>query len=155
MAAIQDSNGSTAIYTSFEGVNAATTDVIVKYTYYGDANIDGQVDGSDYTKIDNGFNTHATGWLNGDFNYDGTVDGSDYTLIDNAFDMQGSAYSAAQIAPVSGPKPVLPATRAATPVSAAAVPPTSVFSAVFDHGFTVDPFVVCISILIPGDRHVR
>jgi hypothetical protein len=31
-----------------------------------------------------------TGWANGDFNYDGVIDGSDYTLIDNAFNTQGS-----------------------------------------------------------------
>ena len=28
--------------------------------------------------------------LNGDFNYDGAINGSDYTLIDNAFNSQGS-----------------------------------------------------------------
>ena len=27
-------------------------DVLVKYTYYGDANLDGKVDGSDYSRID-------------------------------------------------------------------------------------------------------
>jgi hypothetical protein len=68
--------------------------VLVKYTYYGDANLDGQVDGSDYTKIDNGFNNHLTGWINGDFNYDGAVDGSDYTLIDNAFNTQSASIAA-------------------------------------------------------------
>jgi hypothetical protein len=78
------------IYTTFDGQSAVAGDVLVKYTYYGDANLDGQVDGSDYTLIDNGFNNHLTGWYNGDFNYDGTVDGSDYTLIDNAFNTQSS-----------------------------------------------------------------
>jgi MYXO-CTERM domain-containing protein len=73
------------------GIDNALTDVLVKYTYYGDANLDGVVDGSDYTLIDNGFANHLTGWYNGDFNYDGVVDGSDYTLIDNAFNTQGSS----------------------------------------------------------------
>jgi hypothetical protein len=68
----------------------ALTDVLIRYTYYGDANLDGTVDGSDYTLIDHGFSNHLTGWYNGDFNYDGKVDGSDYTLIDNAFNNQGS-----------------------------------------------------------------
>ncbi len=31
-----------------------------------------------------------TGWYNGDFNYDGKVDASDYTLIDNAFNTQAA-----------------------------------------------------------------
>jgi hypothetical protein len=75
----------------FDGYNPALTDVLVKYTYYGDANLDGVVDGSDYSLIDNGFNNHLTGWFNGDFNYDGVVDGSDYTLIDNTYNMQGNS----------------------------------------------------------------
>jgi hypothetical protein len=60
------------------------------YTYYGDANLDGQVDASDYSLIDNGYLNGLTGWQNGDFNYDGVINGSDYTLIDNAYNMQGS-----------------------------------------------------------------
>jgi hypothetical protein len=75
----------------FDGTNPPTNAILVKYTYAGDANLDGQVDGSDYTLIDNGFNNGLTGWLNGDFNYDGKVDGSDYTLIDNAFENQGAS----------------------------------------------------------------
>jgi len=77
------------------------TDVLVKYTYYGDANLDGIVDGSDYSRIDNAFLTDqsnataATGWGNGDFNYDGVTNGSDYTLIDNAFNSQGASLAAA------------------------------------------------------------
>ena len=43
------------------------------------------MDGSDYTRIDYASLHGGTGWFNGDFNYDGTVNGSDYTLIDNAF----------------------------------------------------------------------
>jgi hypothetical protein len=73
------------------------SDVLVKYTYWGDANLDGQVDGSDYTRIDNGFLNHLSGWFNGDFNGDHVVDGSDYTLIDNDFNTQ-SARLAASIA---------------------------------------------------------
>jgi fibronectin-binding autotransporter adhesin len=80
--------------TTFEGQSLATSDVAVKYTYYGDANLDGKVDGSDYSLIDNGYLQGLTGWQNGDFNYDGVVDGSDYTLIDNAFNSQGVQISA-------------------------------------------------------------
>jgi autotransporter-associated beta strand protein len=69
----------------FDGVNTGSTDVLVKYTYYGDANLDGTVNGADYQQIDNGFGLHLSGWSNGDFNYDGVVDGSDYSLIDNTF----------------------------------------------------------------------
>ncbi len=73
----------------FDGTNPAPAAVLLKYTYYGDANLSGSVDGSDYTQIDAAFATPKTGWYNGDFNYDGKIDGSDYTLIDNAFNTQG------------------------------------------------------------------
>jgi subtilase family serine protease len=84
---------------TFDGMTPATGDVLVKFTYYGDANLDGSVDGSDFTKSDNGYNNRATltGWYNGDYNYSNSIDGSDYTLIDNAFTSQGASL-AAQIA---------------------------------------------------------
>ena len=101
----------------FEGNNAASTDVLVKYTYYGDTNLDGKVDGSDYSRIDSGYLHHATGWFNGDLNYDGVIDGSDYTLMDNTFNRQG-AKLAAEIAKsttaVIESKAIVPGTFAET-----------------------------------------
>jgi DNA-binding beta-propeller fold protein YncE len=52
----------------FDGINTTTNDTLVKYTYYGDANLDGAVNGADYQQIDNGLGLHLTGWSNGDFN---------------------------------------------------------------------------------------
>ena len=66
------------------------TDVLVKFTYFGDTNLDGNVNGSDYIQIDNGFAQNLPGWFNGDLNGDGAVNGDDYTLIDNAFNTQAS-----------------------------------------------------------------
>jgi autotransporter-associated beta strand protein len=66
-------------------------DILVQYSYYGDTNLDGKVDGSDYSRIDSGFLKKLTGWYNGDFNYDGVINGSDYTLIDNSYNTQGAA----------------------------------------------------------------
>jgi hypothetical protein len=93
---IQNNQGGSPIYSSsnpFEGQSPGASDVLLKYTYYGDANLDGKVDGSDYSLIDNGYLKGLTGWFNGDFNYDGVVNGSDYTLIDNAFNAQGSQFT--------------------------------------------------------------
>jgi hypothetical protein len=81
---------------SFDGVSTTTSDVLVKYTYYGDANLDGSVDGADYQQIDAGFGLHLTGWQNGDFNYDGVVDGSDYSLIDNTFNQLTASGASSQ-----------------------------------------------------------
>ena len=93
---IQNNQSGSAVFTAanpFDGTTPGAGDILVKYTYYGDTNLDGLVDGSDYSRIDNGYLTHLTGWQNGDFNYDGVIDGSDYTLIDNAFNTQGAALS--------------------------------------------------------------
>ena len=114
---IDGSTGGTALFNNFDGQGTFSTDVLLKYTYYGDADLSGTVDGSDYSRIDAAFannrnngNAPLTGWFNGDFNYDGSIDGSDYTLIDNAFNSQGaniaSAVTAAQVAKASAvPEP--------------------------------------------------
>jgi hypothetical protein len=78
----------------FDGVSPGLADVLLKYTYYGDANLDGKVDGSDYTLVDHGFAGKLSGWYNGDFDYNTTVNGSDYTLIDNDFNTQGAKVTA-------------------------------------------------------------
>jgi autotransporter-associated beta strand protein len=80
---------------TFDGQTVSLGDVLVKYTYYGDALLDGNVTAGDYAQIDNGYNVDQSnpgmlsGWYNGDFNYDGVINGDDYTLIDNAFNSQG------------------------------------------------------------------
>jgi hypothetical protein len=80
---------------TFSGQPYAASDTLVKYTYNGDANLDGRVTFDDYVKIDTGFNTGLTGWLNGDFNYSGGVSFDDYVLIDIAFNQQNGTLSRA------------------------------------------------------------
>jgi hypothetical protein len=75
----------------FDGQAPLAADILIKYTYYGDTNLDGTVDGSDYTRIDNAALLNLTGWYNGDFNYDTLINGSDYSLIDNTYNTQGTA----------------------------------------------------------------
>jgi Dockerin type I domain len=88
-------DGTTAhnpLMTTFSGQPVTNTDVLVKYTFVGDADLSGTVSSTDYILIDSNFNGGGTktGWRNGDFNYDGHINGDDYTLIDNAFNTQGS-----------------------------------------------------------------
>jgi fibronectin-binding autotransporter adhesin len=83
------------LVTTFDGQPTSDGDVLVKYTFVGDANLDGVINATDYMQIDNGFSSQSggsplSGWINGDFNYDGKINGDDYTLIDNAFNTQGS-----------------------------------------------------------------
>ncbi len=102
-----NNNGSgVPIYTTgnlFAGQAPALNAVLAKYTYFGDANLNGRVDGTDYTLIDNGFGSHGTltGWSNGDFNYDGVIDGSDYSLIDNAFNTQSATIAGVAATPAA------------------------------------------------------
>jgi uncharacterized repeat protein (TIGR03803 family) len=115
---VQNNQGGAPLFTAshpFLGLTPGAGDVLARYTFFGDANLDGQVDGSDYSLIDAGFAADqanpgsATGWYNGDFNYDGTVDGSDYALIDNAFNNQYAlAAATAEVAaqPAAVPEPV-------------------------------------------------
>ena len=107
---IQNNQGGLPLYTAadpFDGTIPAAGDILVKYTYYGDTNLDGKVDGSDYSRIDAAYladRAHPgiyTGWFNGDFNSDGVVDGSDYTLIDNAFNLQGAQLTDAIVDPAA------------------------------------------------------
>ena len=97
-------DGVTPLVASFDGVAVSAADVLARFTYYGDANLDGVVDAADYVAVDVGSVTGLTGWANGDFNYDGVVDGSDYAVMDNAFNQQpATASPAAVVAAVPEP----------------------------------------------------
>ena len=81
--------------TNFSGRAFAPGDTLVKYTWYGDSNLDGRVTFDDYVNVDVGFGSALSGWLNGDFNYDGLVNFDDYVLIDIAFNAQNGTLSRA------------------------------------------------------------
>jgi beta-glucanase (GH16 family) len=72
----------------------------VKWTLYGDANLDGVVNGTDFGILAANFGTQAPAWDNGDFNYDGVVNGSDFGLLSANF---GKAASVPAIVPLSAP----------------------------------------------------
>jgi hypothetical protein len=92
-------------HSTFAGQTVTANTVLVKYTYSGDADLSGIVDGDDYTYWLGGFlgltDPAAQGWLRGDFNYDGRVDGDDYTQWLNAFLLAGPPLCRA-----AGPAPV-------------------------------------------------
>ncbi len=60
---IGNDQGGTPLYTAahpFDGTTAAAADVLAKYTYYGDADLDGVVNGADYARIDAGYASQST-----------------------------------------------------------------------------------------------
>ncbi len=73
-----------ALYSTFDGEPVSASDVLVKYTYVGDTDLNGYVDANDLANLLVGLNGGLTGWVNGDLNYDGHVDAIDYNLLLNS-----------------------------------------------------------------------
>jgi hypothetical protein len=66
---------------TFNGFPIGANTVVGKYTYFGDANLDGKVTGDDYVSVDANLGT-GNSWLEGDFNMNGVTTGDDYVAID-------------------------------------------------------------------------
>ena len=73
---------------TFGGVSVTANDILIMYTWGGDADLDGDLDGDDYFYIDSNILANQSGannasFHNGDFDYDGDIDGDDYFIIDS------------------------------------------------------------------------
>ena len=67
--------------TTFHGESIDGTTIVGKYTYFGDANLDGQVTTDDYVAIDLGLGT-GDSWVQGDVDVNGFVSTDDYVVVD-------------------------------------------------------------------------
>jgi hypothetical protein len=68
--------------TAFDGEPIVATDVLIKYTYWGDADLSGSVTGDDESLVLFGMRQGgAPHWEFGDFDYSGHVTGDDYSLF--------------------------------------------------------------------------
>jgi hypothetical protein len=65
---------------TFLGQTVDATSVLIRFTSYGDANLDGSVDTIDFNLLAAHF-SHAGEWRDGDFNYDTSVDSIDFNLL--------------------------------------------------------------------------
>jgi hypothetical protein len=70
---------------TFAGQNVDATSVVVKFTRYGDANLDGAVNGADFAHLAGNFGRTGRLWIDGDFNYDQSVNGADFALLGGNF----------------------------------------------------------------------
>jgi hypothetical protein len=96
-----DPTGSTAIgfgsnaslvRTEFAGVTGLTSsDVLVKYTYFGDTDLSGSVTLDDYSLFLNGYQLNGNTWIRGDFDYSGKATLDDFTMLLAAYQLQGPA----------------------------------------------------------------
>ena len=79
--------------TTFEGQEVDASSILLKYTYWGDANFDGRINFDDYDISDYYYWFPAPaaqmGWWTGDFDMDGDVDFDDYDKMDYAYWFQG------------------------------------------------------------------
>jgi autotransporter-associated beta strand protein len=71
--------------TSYSGLPIDNTTVIVRYTWGGDDNLDGQVDTVDFNVLAAGFVVGTGDWAQGDFNYDGLIDTVDFNILASNF----------------------------------------------------------------------
>ena len=77
---------------TFMGVSVNSSDVLVMYTWGGDADLNGELNGDDYFYIDSSILSQTPGFHNGDFDYNGVIDGDDYFILDsNILQAQASA----------------------------------------------------------------
>src|SRR5262249_29025942 len=83
--AINDKGGGVPILSSLNGAATDANSIIVKYTYNGDVDFNGKVDGADYFLVDSGFLNNGNMYRNGDLDFNAKVDGADYFLIDSGF----------------------------------------------------------------------
>jgi hypothetical protein len=79
-------------FANFSGIAVTPDDVLVKYTYTGDGNLDGAVTFDDYAAMDSAFFglIPNLGWATGDINFDGAITFDDYSVVDQAFFFQGA-----------------------------------------------------------------
>jgi autotransporter-associated beta strand protein len=78
----------------FKGVGGLDADdVLVKYTYYGDSDLNGATTLDDYTLFLNGYQTAGTTWVQGDYDYNGLVTLDDFTLFLAGYQQQGAPLS--------------------------------------------------------------
>jgi hypothetical protein len=71
--------------TTFGGQSVDSSSLLLRYTYVGDANLDGVVNALDFNALATNFGASGKAWFNGDFNYDGTVNTLDFTSLASNF----------------------------------------------------------------------
>jgi hypothetical protein len=77
---------------TFFGNIVHETDSLIRFTYYGDANMDGVVDENDYAFLESAVASGGpaagySGWVWGDFNYDGAIDDLDVNLFNKNYEL--------------------------------------------------------------------
>lgn len=93
-----NTNGDTALgiaknvdlnYTTFANQAVNSDSILIKYTYYCDFDLDGDVDGDDEAALVSGFGKQNAYWVDGDTDYNNIVDGDDFAVLASNFGKSG------------------------------------------------------------------
>ena len=90
---------------SFAGQTVDSTSLLVRYTFTGDANLDGKVDTLDFNALAANFGGSGKVWSQADFNFDGVVDTLDFNNLAANFGQQLPAQSPISIGATLVPEP--------------------------------------------------
>lgn len=83
----------------FDGATVTSGEVLGKYTYGGDANLDGVITADDYLALDMGYLFGLSGWTHGCFTgSESAPTAADYAILDNSFHNQSGSLADAEIA---------------------------------------------------------
>jgi hypothetical protein len=76
---------------TFAGEPLVANSVLLAYTRYGDADLNGQVNLQDFNRLASAFGTTDTAvWSQGDFNYDGNVNLQDFNRLASNFGLSAA-----------------------------------------------------------------
>ena len=89
----------------WNGQSVDASALLIKYTYTGDTDLSGSLDGDDYFLLDAGYGAAGKGFYAGDYDYSQAVDADDYFAIDSTYNKA----SVALLAPALATAALLPA----------------------------------------------
>ena len=93
----------TTLGSSFDGQSISGTDVVIRYTEVGDANLDGNVSTPDFMRLAANFGGAGSTWSQAEFTFDGVVNALDFNSIATNF---GQALAAPLPASIFSESPV-------------------------------------------------
>src|SRR5205085_12450013 len=91
-------------------------DVLVKYTYAGDSDLNGQMTFDDFSKFLDGYNgVQPPSWFYGDYDYNGVVDFTDFNTFINGYNL-ANGVNGATLSPAEQAQLASMATAAGAPL---------------------------------------
>jgi hypothetical protein len=91
----------TAFPANVNGVAVDSTALLLKYTFYGDANLNGNVNLGDFNRLAANFGQSPRRWSHGNFDFNANVNLADFNKLAAHFGSSGLAPDAAPAAPAS------------------------------------------------------